>query len=206
VKLIWLRHGETQSNRQGAYLGHTDEPLSDAGIAQAERLARRLEETGDVPAAIYTSDLKRCAQTAEIVARRWGIKPQTVPALRELSFGGWEGLTYEELMRLEPERAARWYDDPFTHSPPNGESLRELGQRVDGWLGSLLDEAASFGEQPVVLVTHGGVIRWFQAAWMERDPNRYWQQEGLAHGEALVAVWNGKRWRQEPLRKGWEEG
>ena len=205
MRWIWVRHGETRENRQGRYLGHRDVPLSDTGIAQAKRLAKRLQETTAGPAAIFTSDLRRCTRTAEILAWQWGIKPQTAPALRELSFGDWEGLTYQQLMQSDPERASRWYDDPFTHSPPNGESLRELGQRVDEWLRRLLNASTVHGDKPVLLVAHGGVIRWFQAAWLEQDPGRYWQQDGLAHGEAMLVVWNGERWEREPLRNGCEK-
>lgn len=204
MRLIWVRHGETLENGQGKYLGHSDTPLAENGIAQAYRLARRLSRAIQPPAAIYTSDLRRCRQTAEVIARQWAMKPQIAPALRELSFGDWELLTYGQLMQTDPERATRWYDDPFSHKPPNGESLRELGQRVDAWLGSLQAASSSGEPKTIVLVSHGGVIRWFQAAWLEQEPGRYWQVEGLKHGEATLVVWNGERWQRALLQNGCE--
>ena len=204
MRLIWVRHGETVENAQRKYLGHSDAPLAEEGIAQAERLAGQLYREIQPPLAVYTSDLQRCTATADILARQWGIAPQKVPALRELSFGDWELLTYEQVMQQDPERARSWYDDPFSAKPPNGESLQELGKRVDEWLRSLLEQQAAHGQETCLLVSHGGVIRWFQAAWLQRDPGQYWQVEGLRHGRAMLAVTDGERWRQEAWMIGCE--
>ncbi|WP_400161949.1 histidine phosphatase family protein [Brevibacillus sp. TJ4] len=201
MKLIWVRHGETRENRQRRYLGHSDPPLSDEGIAQVSRLAERLYAAIDQPQAVYTSDLQRCRQTAEAIARRWSLPPQEVPALRELSFGDWELLTYDELMQKDAVRAQHWYDDPYTRKPPNGESLQELGARVDAWLGSLLEQSRD-SEQTIVLVSHGGVIRWFEAAWLRQDRDSYWQVEGLKHGDAMLVALDGERWRGQQWQNG----
>lgn len=198
MRWIWVRHGETDGNRQRQYVGHSDVPLNEQGRAQAKELAELLAKLSDPPVALYTSDLRRCVQTAEPLAKMWKQPAIAVPALRELSFGDWELLTYEQIMEADRERASKWYDDPFACSPPNGESLRQLGQRVDAWLRSI---QAARGNAPgtTVFVTHGGVIRWFQAAWLDNDPGRYWQAEGLKNGEALLAEWKGQRWIRQSL-------
>lgn len=203
MRWLWVRHGETDMNRQKRYLGHSDVSLNEQGLRQANELAQRLAKAGGGAGSVklYSSDLQRCVQTAKPLAAGWNVPLVTVPALRELSFGEWELFTYEQLMERDGERATRWYDDPFTYAPPNGESLRELGARVDPWLRGLLtkmetDESAG----TAVLVTHGGVIRWFQAAWLMQDPSRYWQTEGLKNGEVLLAEWDGKRFALQSLR------
>lgn len=199
MRLLWIRHGETDCNRERKYLGHSDVPLNEKGERQARGLARQLSQQLERPCGLYASDLRRCTQTARPLADEWGLPIISVPALRELSFGDWELLTYEELMRADAERASRWYDDPFRCSPPNGESLQELGQRVDGWLRKLLVQRRADADELIVCVAHGGVIRWFQAMWLENDPKRYWHVEGVGHGEALLAQWDGRCWRRQRL-------
>lgn len=198
MKWIWVRHGETDSNRQGRYLGHSDVPLNDLGQKQAEQLAERLKKTANRPVKIYASDLQRCIQTAGQLAAVWSLPVTEVPALRELSFGDWELLTYAQLMETDGERAVRWYDDPFANSPPNGESLEQLGSRVDQCLHRIWKERQDSSDT-IVFVSHGGVIRWFQAAWLENDPARYWHTAGVKHGEALIAEWNGQQWVSQSL-------
>ncbi|TKI56953.1 histidine phosphatase family protein [Brevibacillus antibioticus] len=203
MKLIWIRHGETDSNREQRYLGHSDVPLNERGYLHASDLAKELPVLIGRPAAIYSSDLLRCMQTAEPLAAAWGLSVISEPALRELSFGEWELMTYDELMLSDPVRATRWYDDPFRNRPPHGESLEELGMRVDRWLRSLLQRASKEeASDTVVIVTHGGVIRWFQAVWLQNNPDRYWQVDGVKHGKALVAEClgvEGQSWMLQPL-------
>lgn len=204
MKLVWIRHGETDSNREHRYLGHSDVSLNEHGLLHASDLAKELPVVIGRPAAIYSSDLLRCVQTAEPLAAAWGLSVIPEPALRELSFGEWELRTYDELMQTDPVRATRWYDDPFRNRPPRGESLEELGMRVDRWLCSLLESAGEEeASDTVVIVSHGGVIRWFQAAWLENNPDRYWQVDGIKHGEALVAECldaAGQSWMRQPLK------
>ncbi|MED4584710.1 histidine phosphatase family protein [Brevibacillus choshinensis] len=199
MRWLWVRHGETEMNRQKRYLGHSDVSLNEQGRNEAKELAKRLMYAGSEPVRLYSSDMRRCVQTAQPLAEAWNVPLTIVPALRELSFGDWELLTYEQLMEQDGERATRWYDDPFKHAPPNGESLRQLGERVDHWLHGVFAETSADESDTKVFVTHGGVIRWFQAAWLEREPSRYWQMEGLKHGEALLVEWDGQRWMKQSL-------
>jgi alpha-ribazole phosphatase len=190
MRWIWIRHGETEENRLGRYVGHTDPALNERGEAQADRLCCLL--AGELPSAVYSSDLKRCMQTAERICSRWNLQYVPARALRELSFGRWDGKTYEEIMQMDRERAVAWYDNPFDNAPPEGESLRQLGERVDGWLDRLMSECRC--GDTVVLVSHGGVIRWFQSRWLQNDPGLFWQVQGVRHGQALAAEWDGNRW------------
>ena len=199
MRLIWVRHGETEINRQSRYLGHSDVPLHADGKTQALELASRLLNIIEPPKALYTSDLLRCVQTAEPLSAGWQLPAMTVPALRELSFGEWELLTYDEIMQRDSERATRWYEDPYRQCPPQGESLEKLGNRVDEWLSGILRDSESTEAETVVIVSHGGVIRWVQAAWLHQDPSAYWKMDGLKHGEALLMRWDGQRLIQDSL-------
>jgi alpha-ribazole phosphatase len=200
VKWIWVRHGITDENVAGRYIGHVDVPLNSTGICQAEALASRLAQEQVKISKIYTSDLCRAVQTAALIGERVGVKPHSDPALRELSFGQWENRTYEELAYEQRPRLEAWYKDPFTVAPPGGETLQQLGQR----LGHYLDEikAKDQGSTVLVFVTHGGPIRWFQSQWVQDQPEAFWQVEGCKHGEGLIAQWVHARWNLKPLREG----
>lgn len=197
MKCLWVRHGETEMNRQARYLGHTDVGLHENGRKQVAALAEQLQSLELNPAKIYASDLQRCVQTAQLLAARFPCSVQTTAALRELSFGEWELLTYDEIVQKNEEEVKKWHKDPLLVSPPGGERLQQLGERVDAWLQEIMEMHA--GEEALVIVTHGGVIRWFQSAWLAQDKSHYWQVEGLRHGTAMLTEWDGQRWTYQPL-------
>jgi probable phosphoglycerate mutase len=140
---VLARHGETDWNREGRWQGHADPPLNETGRRQARELADRL---ADMPLdAIYSSDLRRAFETAEIVAARKGMAPQPVASLREVDVGSWSGLTRAEI--------AERFPGMDTH---DGETREEHGRRLRDELRRLL--AAHPGGR-VLLVTHGGSLR-----------------------------------------------
>jgi broad specificity phosphatase PhoE len=141
--LLLVRHGETDWNAVGRLQGHTDRPLSDFGRRQAEQLAEELE---DEPLdAIYTSDLARARETAEIAGERLGLPVVLDPDLREKDWGTWEGLTSVERDRVE-----------FV-----GESTEAHQERI---LGALRRIAERHPGGCVLIVTHGGSMRRVQTA------------------------------------------
>lgn len=153
-----MRHGETEGNQRGAYLGWKDPPLNDQGRQQAEWLAAKLAR---VPVTvIYSSDLRRAADTAAAIAAHHGIPIITTPALRELNFGAWSGMTYEAIAARNLHLLRAWVADPAAHAPPGGETLDSLVSRVAAAVP--LDDGA-------VVVTHGGPIRALLARWTGRS-------------------------------------
>ncbi len=196
MKLIWIRHGETDANREKRYLGHYDVPLNPRGVEQASRLAHIMK--GDWPVAVYSSDLTRCRQTAELILTDWKMNLVTLSALRELDFGEWDNQTYQEIYSHCPEQLESWYQDPFTISPPGGETLGQLGQRVDDWIQQVL---LTINQNDTVwIISHGGVIRWFMSRWLLGDASQFWQVEGISHGAGLLAEWDGKAWTSTLLK------
>jgi broad specificity phosphatase PhoE len=126
---LWLiRHGQTDWNLEGRYQGQSDAPLNAAGRAQAERLARRL--TGNSFAALYSSDLQRARETAEIIGAQIGLRTQCDKRLREINQGEWEGqLVTEIIVRYQRAWAAREID-PLGARAPGGESVAEVAARA----------------------------------------------------------------------------
>ena len=145
-RLLLVRHGETDWNRQHRVQGHTDVPLNATGRGQAEALAERLETT--TLAAVYSSDLARARETAETIARSQGLDVVTDAALREKNFGSWEGLTDVEIAERFPEAVrGRWGD---------GETTEDVAGRV---LPAIERIRARHPVGTVVVVTHGGPMR-----------------------------------------------
>jgi broad specificity phosphatase PhoE len=151
MRLILVRHGESQLGSVYRYAGRTDTPLSPEGRRQVVELADRFGGFGSTGS---SSDLLRCRETAEILAPRSRI--EYTGCLRELDFGEWEGLTPEECALAHPSRYRRWMEDPRSEDPPGGESLDGLARRVLA-LADLV--AGRFRRRTAVFVTHGGPIR-----------------------------------------------
>jgi broad specificity phosphatase PhoE len=151
--LYLVRHGETDWNREGRWQGHYDRPLSAAGRAQATAAARRLAPEGI--SQIHASDLKRAAETAQIIGETCGVDVCVVRALREVDVGDWAGLTHAEAKERFPEGYARRRAGGTGWS--GGESYEQMATRVRGYVDDLLDGAR--GGERIALVCHSGVIR-----------------------------------------------
>jgi broad specificity phosphatase PhoE len=148
------RHGETNDNVEPIrFQGFTDTPLNDTGRRQAGELAHRLSHRSFV--SLWSSDLIRARETAEIVGAAIGLQPRLDPRLREAARGRWEGRRFIDVERDEPELYAAWRRAGAEFRFPGGESLLEQQQRVT----ASLDDVERGGELPALVVCHGGSIR-----------------------------------------------
>jgi 2,3-bisphosphoglycerate-dependent phosphoglycerate mutase len=152
TELLLVRHGETDWNREHRFQGQADPPLNDAGREQARELADRL--SGEDIAAIYTSDLLRARETAEILAAALNADVVALRELREIDVGSWQGLTWPEIEERLPDGAARWHQDG--HGWDSGETYEQLGARIVAALGEI---ASNHPRQRVLVVAHGGTVR-----------------------------------------------
>ena len=153
TELLFIRHGETDWNRQQRFQGQIDVPLNATGHTQAQQLAARLvDERCD---AFYTSDLLRARQTAAPLASAWAREPLAVAGLREQSFGIWEGLDFGTIQAQHAELWPRWLEQRADFALPGGESLRQFHTRV---LAAVQQLAAAAAGLRVAIVTHGGVL------------------------------------------------
>ncbi len=161
-RILLARHGETDDNLEPVRVqGFRDTPLNDTGRRQAAELAERL--ASDRIVSLWSSDLSRARETAEIVGRRLGLQPRPDARLREANRGRWEGLRFIDIKREEPERYAAWRRAGEQFRFPEGESLRDQLDRVS----SALADVRATGDLPALVVCHGGSIRVMLCA---RDP------------------------------------
>ncbi|MEV1293410.1 bifunctional RNase H/acid phosphatase [Pseudonocardia sp. NPDC049635] len=154
VRLILLRHGQTELSVERRYSGHGDPELTAVGqqqaAAAARALAARLAKQGVEPAAVLSSPLRRARQTAAAVAETTGAELQIRDALIETDFGGWEGLSFAEARERDPELHARWLGSADVE-PPGGESFRAVRERVEAERRRIVEE---FHGATVVVVSH----------------------------------------------------
>lgn len=153
TELVFIRHGETDWNRQQRFQGQIDVPLNAAGLEQAQRLARRLAV--EPPALMFSSDLQRAQQTAAPLASAWAQRPVLVPGLREQSFGVLEGLDVPAIQQQHPQLWHDWLAQQADYALPGGESTRQFHARV--WR-AVQELVAAHDGQRLVVVTHGGVL------------------------------------------------
>jgi broad specificity phosphatase PhoE len=160
--VLLARHGETNDNREPIRVqGFSDTPLNDVGRRQAAELADRV--AGEGIASLWSSDLSRARETAEVVGARLGLDPRLDPRLREANRGSWEGRLFIHIAREDPEGYAAWLKAGETFRFPGGESLREQMERV----GASLQDIHETGQLPALVVCHGGSIR---VMLCRRDP------------------------------------
>jgi len=184
TRILAIRHGETAWNVGGRLQGHLDIPLNDTGRQQAARLARALAGR-EALSAIYSSDLGRALDTAQALQSATGAPLTVRPALRERSFGDFQGQTFEQVSQAWPEAAERWRRrDPAWAPPGGGESLLTFQERVAQEVQALA--AQNIGNQ-IAIVTHGGVldVLYRQAARLGLQDARTWQLTNTAVNRLL---------------------
>ncbi|MBQ4040630.1 MAG: histidine phosphatase family protein [Oscillospiraceae bacterium] len=151
MRLYLIRHGESVGNLHRLIFGHSDHPLTEAGIAHAEEAAEKLKDAH--VECCYTSTLQRASHTAEICFKNRDIPMVYSDALREQHMGFWEDCTFEDLMDRYPTEFSSMMTD-WTHSAPiGGESFDEVYNRVTAYV----DEIVSKGED-VAIVAHNGPL------------------------------------------------
>jgi probable phosphoglycerate mutase len=150
--LLLTRHGETDWNSEHRWQGHADRPLNERGREQARALA--VELGGRAIDAVYSSDLARARETAEIVAAELGLPVHVERGLREVDVGSWSGLAHTHIETSDPEGFRRWQDG--AKGWEGGESYEEMGERV---VATVLALAAAHPGKTLLVVTHGGSIR-----------------------------------------------
>lgn len=152
--VLLARHGETNDNLEPLrFQGFTDTPLNQHGRHQAAELAERVASEGIV--SLWSSDLARARETAQIVGRRLALEPRLDPRLREGYRGRWEGRLFIDVAHDEPARYRAWQRAGDGFRFPGGESLRDQADRVS----AAVDDIRRCGELPALVVCHGGSIR-----------------------------------------------
>jgi len=173
LKFLVIRHGETVSNAEKRFSGHQDVDLTEKGIWQAGRLSNRLkDEHIDIA---FSSDLKRAIHTAKIVIGNRNLPLITEPYFREISFGHWEGLKWEEIdTENEKGGSIDWWKQPDLPIP-GGESLYDLKKRITTGLKKVIAEYDKQDKQKTIaIVCHGGVSKMIVGIALDIPVKKVW--------------------------------
>ena len=158
--LYYVRHGLTDWNAAGRLQGRRDVPLNAEGRREAVRCADILADLfareGRGPQAYdyVSSPLIRARETMDVVRATLGLDPSGYrldARLAEISFGEWEGLTYHDVLALDPDIVAKREGNKWDFLPPGGESYQQLAERVGAWYATI--------EHNTVVTAHGGTAR-----------------------------------------------
>jgi len=185
TELILIRHGETEWSYQKRYCGFTDIDLNEKGRWQARKLLKRLSKEKLHKA--YSSDMKRTLQFAKIVLKDMPV--EELSHLREINFGIFEGLTYQDVMEKHPLVYRKWLENPLDIIIPQGESLNSLAGRVRKALRRILSQNSN---KTVAVFTHGGPIRVILCDIFKVDLKEIWQIEQELASISIVEFVKGR--------------
>lgn len=169
IKIILVRHGETDWNASEIFRGRTDLPLNETGRKQAEMLGEYLsQEKIDI---IYSSPLKRAVETAVAITGHQAIEVNTVVNLTDFNFGEWQGLSRGEVAEKYAELYRDWLDTPEQIKIPGGESLEDVRSRA---LPFVEDTIMRCGEGRIVFVSHRVVNKVLVCSLLGLDMSHFW--------------------------------
>ena len=172
LKLVLIRHGHTIWNAIGKFQGQSDVALTNEGLDQAYKLARNFPFKHIDR--LISSDLQRAADTAQYLSDMFGVRVERDAAFREINFGEWEGMTFEEIEERWPSEMVNFWRHPSKLQIPGGETFAQVQARIIKRLGEIIDEY----EQPHEVVRGENI-------WGKRDP------EANSEGTVLVIVAHG---------------
>jgi broad specificity phosphatase PhoE len=198
LRLILVRHGITDWNREGRFQGHLDPPLSDLGHRQAALVGARMAAHPLLrPHRVVSSSLARAMQTADAIGAAAEVAVEADPRLIEIGQGEWEGRTHAELEVEDPERYQAWREAGGVRQPPGGEPIATAAARI----GSLIEELrADAREEPltVCLVSHGGSLRIVAQLLLELAGDRSWALDvdntSIGALARIADLWRLDRW------------
>jgi broad specificity phosphatase PhoE len=194
ARLILVRHGVTDWNREGRWQGRLDPPLSDDGRREARLVAARIADDRELRAArIVSSTLGRASQTAELIGAAVGVDVELDQRLMEIGAGEWEGRTHDELEATDGDRYRAWRSQDSDARPPGGESLEVAIGRVRELLAEI---AAGSGPWPTLVVSHGGILRVLANLLFDLPGGWMWNLD-VDNASVSVAARMGERWRLE---------
>ncbi|MDU2065830.1 MAG: alpha-ribazole phosphatase [Sporomusaceae bacterium] len=169
TKIFYVRHGQTAWNLAMRYQGHTDIPLDEVGLQQAEAVATFLEK--EKIDCIYASDLTRALETGRMIGRRQGLEVIPEPDFREIHFGEWEGLKYDQIQDKWATTLDQLYTQPDDIQIPGGESFRTVQERAMRAVSRILQKHQN---QTILIASHGGTIRTILCAALHMPLNDLW--------------------------------
>ena len=154
TRLYLVRHGELVTSKEWRYVGQMDVELNETGKKQIQNLSSRL--SSEQIEMIFSSDLNRTIESAEIIGNKLEIINEPISELREINLGVWEGLTLEEIEESFPEDLVKRSEDIKDFRIINGESFSDVKKRVIPKLKDIIEGNVS---KRILVIAHGGVNR-----------------------------------------------
>ena len=172
TEVIFIRHGETDFNRARLYFGHLDPDLNKTGIEQLRKTKILFEKREKMPDIVFSSDLKRCSQSMEILEIDEEIEKILTENLREINFGIFEGKTYEEIKSEYPEKVEKMINDWRNFKADRGESINEMMLRVAEKMNEIINQ---YRNKKILVVAHAGVIQALISYYLFGNLDGYWK-------------------------------
>lgn len=158
MKLLFIRHGQTDWNVEGKIQGSCDIELNDTGIKQAKELSDKVLDGNYKFSKIYSSPQKRAVKTAEILSQATNLDCVITDGLEEINLGEWEGLSWAEVKEKYPEEYNEWYINRRYTKPPKGEAYQDMLDRVFPAIHKIIKNNSN----DIAIVTHSAVIMCIQ--------------------------------------------
>ena len=172
TEIIFIRHGETDFNRARLYFGHLDPDLNKTGVEQLRKTKILFEKREKMPDVVFSSDLKRCSQSMEILEIDEEIEKNLTEDLREINFGIFEGKTYEEIKNEYPEETERMINDWRNFKADKGESLKDVMIRTVKKMDEIIEK---YKNKKILIVAHAGVIQALISYYLFGNLDGYWK-------------------------------
>ena len=189
TRFIFVRHGQSTANRDRIFAGHYDSELTELGHAQAEMTAEYIYNNYKVDVA-YGSDLKRAFSTGKHITDRLGMEIIPDKRLREIHAGALDGRLFSESREKYPDAFVLWDKNIGNFRAPNGESVREVGERI---FGAIADIAKKNDGKTVLIATHAIPIRTLMCIAEGGDYNNMINIPWVSNSSVSIALFeNGK--------------
>lgn len=183
IKFFLVRHGQSEWNLEGRYQGVSNTKLTEVGQEQAELAAKYLSKVEF--SGFFSSPIGRTIETAEIFKKKLGKDYQISENLKEINFGKWEGLKFDDIISKYGSDFQNWIKDPFENPPTEGESFNDIIKRGIQEIDKIISESKE--DSNILLVTHGGFIVAMLVHWLKIPPQR-WSSIIQNHGAINIVV------------------
>ncbi len=164
MKFVFVRHAESEGNAERRLQGHAEFGLSEEGRAQSQRLRERFQKEEFQPTHIYSSPLRRSAETARIVASSWSVPVVYWDDLKEYDVGIFSGLTWDEIVAKYPELMKEFQKSRNWDIVEGAEPLRSRRNRAHRVIDTMIERHTN--DDAVLMFTHGGILQYILAALM----------------------------------------
>lgn len=191
TKLLLVRHGESEANRNMIFAGHYDADLTEKGLEQAERTAEYIKENYAVDC-VYASDLKRAFKTGKCIADALGVEIFGTEGLREINAGDWDGMNFMDLVKDFRSAYEIWMKDIGKASCPNGENMQMLGERIMKTLKEIAEKNPS---KTIVIATHATPIRIAQTLAEYGELDRMKDVGWVSNASVTELLYDGEAWK-----------